>query len=192
MFDFVPRVSRLVPRISKKAGLPPGTPVYLGDKKVENIKITVIDYDGETFEERVVETIEESFPYREKPSVSWINIDGLHEVPVIEKTGKCFGIHPLVIEDIMNTEQRTKMDIFDEHIFISMKMHSYDGERAEIHSEQVSLVFGQNFLLTFQEKPGDVFDAVRNRLRTNKGRIRKNGPDYLCYLRRGFRLFGSC
>ena len=181
MFEFVTGVSKLIPRISKKAGLPPGTPVYHGDKKVEQVRITVIDYDGETLEEQEVTEIEECFPYKEKPTVTWINIDGLHEVSITDKIGKCFGLHPLVIEDIMNTEQRTKMDVFDEHIFISMKMHSYNGETAEIHSEQISLVFGRNFLLTFQEKPGDIFDPVRNRLRGSKGRIRKNGADYLCH-----------
>ena len=181
MFEFVPGISKLVQKRSEKAGLPPGTPVYVGEKKVEKVRITVIDYDGETLEEREVDTIEECFQYKEKPTVTWINIDGLHEVSITEKIGKCFGLHPLIIEDIMNTEQRTKMDGFDEHIFISMKMHSYNGDAGEIHSEQISLVFGQNFLLTFQEKPGDIFDPVRNRLRSSKGRIRKNGADYLCY-----------
>lgn len=181
MFDFMPRISKLVPRISKKAGLPPGTPVYIGDQKVDKVRITVINFDSEALEERKVATVEECCLYKDNPMVSWINIDGLHEISIIEEIGKCFGIHPLVIEDIMNTEQRTKMDVFDEHIFISLKMHSYQDKMAEIRSEQISLVFGQNFLLTFQEKPGDVFDPVRNRLRGNKGRIRKNGADYLCH-----------
>lgn len=98
----------------------------------------------------------------------------------MEKIGQCFGIHPLIAEDIMNTQQRTKMDAFEEHIFIVMKMHSFNGEE-EIRSEQISLVFGNNFLLTFQEKPGDVFDPVRSRIRNSKGRIRTCGADYLTY-----------
>ena len=181
MFEFVPGISKLFPKVSKKAGLPPGTPVFVGEKKVEKVRITVIDYDEGTLEEREVDSIEKCFPYKEKPTVTWINIDGLHEVSITEKIGKCFGLHPLVLEDITSTEQRPKMDVFDEHIFISMKMHSYNGDPGEIHSEQISLVFGQNFLLTFQEKLGDVFDPVRNRLRGSKGRIRKNGSDYLSH-----------
>ncbi len=181
MFKLVPKISKLVPKISKKTGLPPGTPVFVGEKKVEKVRITVIDYDGETFEERVVDSIEDCFQYKERPSVTWINIDGLHEISITEKIGKCFGLHPLILEDITNTQQRTKMDVLDEYIFIVMKMHSYHGEAEGIRSEQISIVLGENFLLTFQERYGDVFDSVRNRLRNGKGRIRKCGADYLAY-----------
>ncbi len=180
MFNPVSGISKLVPKISKKAGLSPGAPVYVGEKKVESIRITVIDYDGGNFEEREVDTIEECFHYKEEPTVTWINIDGLHDVSIMEKIGTCFALHPLVVEDIMNTHQRTKMDVFEDYLFIVMKMHSYNGEEG-IRSEQISIVFGSNFLLTFQEKPGDVFDPVRSRIRNSKGRIRKCGPDYLAY-----------
>lgn len=181
MFQLIPRISKLVPRVSKKAGLPPGTPVYTGKERIEKVRITAITYDEGHIEEHEMDTIEECFQYKEKPGVAWINIDGLHDVSVIERIGKCFGLHPLIMEDIMNTHQRTKMDMFDEYIFIVMKMHSYSSTEEGIRSEQISIVLGEHFLLTFQEKSGDVFDPVRSRLRNGKGRIRTCGSDYLAY-----------
>ncbi len=172
---------KLVPRISKKAGLVPGTPVYIGEKKVEKVKITIIDYDENNFDMREIETVEECFPYKERPTVTWINVDGLHEVSKIEKIGSCYGLHPLVIEDIVNTEQRPKIEFFDNYIFLVIKMHSYDGESKEIESEQMSLILGTNFVITFQEKHGDIFNPVRYRIQNSKGRIRKVVADYLAY-----------
>jgi magnesium transporter len=166
---------------SDKAGLPPGTPVHIGEKKTEQVKITLIDYDKDSFEEKEVHAVEECFPYKEKPTVTWINITGLHEVSTVEKLGGCFDLHPLVLEDILNTDQRPKMDTFEQHIFIIIKMHAYDIENREVNSEQVSIIFGKNFVLTFQEIEADVFDQIRNRLKNNKGRIRKDGADYLAY-----------
>lgn len=167
--------------MSQKAGLPPGTPVYVGEKKTEEVKITIIDYDREHFELRVVPTVEECYTYKEKPTVTWINVDGLHEVANIEKLGKCFDLHPLIIEDILNTHQRPKIDIFDKYIFIVIKMHTWDEKSREIYSEQVSLIFGENFVITFQERGGDVFESLRDRIKNDKGKIRKLGADYLAY-----------
>lgn len=168
-------------RISRKAGLPPGSAVHVGDKKVDAVKISIIDYDKDHFEEKEASRVEECFPYREKPSITWIDIRGLHDVPIVEKLGSYFSIHPLIIEDLLNTEQRPKMDIFDEFIFVVIKMHSYERETREINSEQVSIIFGRNFVLTFQEKEGDVFDSIRHRIQGGKGRIRTVGADYLAY-----------
>ncbi|OGW38280.1 MAG: magnesium and cobalt transport protein CorA [Nitrospirae bacterium RBG_13_39_12] len=166
---------------SKKSGLPPGTPVHVGDRKTEIIKISLIDYDKESFEMRVTQTVEECFAYKGKPTVTWINVDGLHEVSSVEQLGNCFGLHPLTIEDILNTEQRPKLDVFDTYIFIVVKMHTWNEKTKEITGEQMSLILGDNFVITFQEKEGDIFDEVRNRIKNNKGRIRKSGADYLAY-----------
>jgi len=166
---------------SKKAGLPPGTLVHIGKKKTEKVKITVIDYDEKNFWEKDVKTVEECFPFKDKPTVTWINIDGIHDVEIIEKIGKHFGVHPLLLEDIMNSEQRPKMEDFEEYIFIVLKMLRYDEKQDEIKSEQVSLILGSNFIVSFQEMEGDVFNLVRERIRNEKGRIRKMKADYLAY-----------
>jgi magnesium transporter len=172
---------RLIKMRSQKTGLPPGTPVHVGEKKTEVIKITVIDYDKDSFEMRVTQTVEECFVYKGKSTVTWINVDGLHEVSSIEKLGRCFDLHPLIVEDILNTEQRPKIDVFDTYIFIVIKMHTWNEETREINGEQMSLILGDNFVITFQEKEGDIFDEVRNRIKNDKGRIRKAGADYLAY-----------
>jgi len=169
---------RLVKR-SKKAGLPPGTLIHIGERKAEKTRITIIDYDETQFEEKQAKRIEECFPFKDKPTVTWINIDGIHEVEIIEKLGSHFGLHPLLLEDILNTEQRPKMEDFGDYIFVVLKM-LYHNE-AEIEAEQVSLIFGSNFVISLQEREGDVFDPIRERIRKGKGRIRKAGADYLAY-----------
>ena len=172
---------RLIKRSSKSRGLPPGSLVHVGEKKTEKVKISVIDYSIGKFEEKEVKNVEDCFSFKRKPSVTWINIDGLHEVGVIEKLGNCFEIHPLVLEDILNTDQRPKIEDFEKYIFFILKMLYIDEKTQEIHSEQVSLILGKNFVISFQESVGDVFDAVRERIRKGKGRIRKMGTDYLVY-----------
>lgn len=174
-------MSRFIKRSSKMQGLPPGSLVHIGEQKTEKVKITIIDYHASTFEEKVVENVEECFAFKRKPTITWINVDGLHKIEVIEKLGTCFDVHPLVLEDILNTDQRPKAEDFDSYIFLVLKMLYFSEKHREIHSEQVSLILGKNFVISFQESIGDVFDAVRERLRTGKGRIRKMGPDYLTY-----------
>jgi magnesium transporter len=168
-------------KAGKKVGLPPGTLVHIGEKKTDKVKITVIDYDKGQLEEKEVDTVEECFPFKDKPTVTWINIGGIHQVEVIDKIGRHFNIHPLVMEDIVHTEQRPKMENFDDYIFIILKMLSYNKESKEIASEQISIVLGSNFVITFQEKKGDLFDPVRERLRQSRGRIRNMKADYLAY-----------
>jgi len=172
---------RLFRRASNKVGLPPGTLVHIGEKRTEKVKITIIDYDETHFQEKEVETIEECFPFKDKPTVTWINIDGLHEVEIIEKIGKHFEIHPLVLEDILNTGQQPKMEDLEQYVIVILKMLLYDEETKEIKPEQVSLILGPNFVITFQEREGDVFDPIRDRLRKAKGRITKMKADYLAY-----------
>jgi magnesium transporter len=172
---------RLIKKVSKKAGLPPGTLVHVGEKKMEAVRIRVIDYDADHIEERDLETIDDCLPYQEKPSISWINIDGLHHVDTIEKIGRFFGLHSLILEDIVNTGQRPKMDDLEDSIFIIVKMISYDETKHEVKAEQFSMVLGSNYVISFQEKEGDVLDPVRNRLRKKASRIRKRGADYLAY-----------
>jgi magnesium transporter len=172
---------RFIKKTSKKAGLSPGTLVHIGEKKAEKTKFFLIHYDQEQLQEKQLATIDESFPYKDTPPVTWINIDGLHEINIIEKIGHHFNIHPLTLEDIVNTGQRPKAEDYDDYIFIVFKMLFYDDVNTHITSEQVSLIFGAHYLISFQEKEGDVFNFVRERIRKAKGRIRKSGPDYLTY-----------
>ncbi len=172
---------RLIKKISKSKGLAPGSLVHIGEKKIENMRVSIIDYSDDKFEEKEVKKIEECFPFKIKPTTTWINIDGLHEIELIEKIGNYFEIHPLVLEDILNTDQRPKMEEFDNYIFFVLKMISYNEKKREVHSEQVSLILGENFVISFQESIGDVFDSVRERIRSGKTRIRKRGADYLAY-----------
>jgi magnesium transporter len=174
-------MSLFLKKSSKKAGLPPGTVVFVGEKKVEEIRITIIDYDEDQYEEREIKNIEDCFPYKDTPSISWINIDGVHQVEVIEKLGQHFVLHPLLQEDVVNTHQRPKFDEFEDHLFIVLRMFFFNEEENELEGEQISLIVGANFVISFQERQGDVFEQVRERLRNGRGRIRKKGSDYLAY-----------
>ena len=174
-------VPRLTKKRSAKKGLPPGTLVHVGDKKVETIRITVMDYDSQAFQEKTVSAVEECFKFKTTPTTTWINVDGIHDVEIIEKLGKEFGIHPLVLEDVLNTNQRPKSEDYVQYIFVVLRMLSYDESTQKTKSEQVSLILGTDFLISFQEVIGDVFDEIRLRIRQDKGRVRKMPVDYLAY-----------
>jgi magnesium transporter len=174
-------VPRFVKRMSKTAGLAPGEMVLIGEQKMERPRISILDYDEGQVAEKEAATIEECFPFKDKPTVTWINIDGVHDLSVIEKIGTRFGVHPLVLEDIVNTGQRPKMEDFGEYIFVVFKMLLHGTANDQVRTEQVSLILGPNFVISFQEVEGDVFDPVRARIRGAKGRVRKMGADYLCY-----------
>ncbi len=165
---------------SGKSGLPPGSLVHIGGKKAGGTKITILDYDEKSVQEMEAKTIDACFVFREKPTVTWINVDGLH-VDVIQKLGDCYGFHPLVLEDILNTNQRPKLEDYGDYLYIVLKM-LHNGQKQETVAEQISLILGRNFVISFQEGiEGDVFDAVRGRIRAGKGRIRNTGADYLAY-----------
>lgn len=167
---------------SKKAGLPPGTPVHIGERIRGDTRITLFAYNEQALEERELERPEECALFKDKLPVFWINIVGLHQVEALEKLNDCFGIHPLVLEDILNTDQRPKMEDFGNYLYIVLKnlfITQKPGE--EIGSEQVSLILGPNFVLSFLEKEGPLFDGIRDRIRNGKGRLRKLGGDYLVH-----------
>lgn len=172
---------KLYKRSSKKAGLSPGTLVHIGERKTEEVNISMIDYDESQIQEKDASTVGECLPFKEKPTVTWINVSGIHDVTVIEEFGKAFNIHPLLLEDIVHSDQRPKLEDYDDYLFLVLRMLRYDEAKEELQSEQVSLILGPNFVITFQEREGDVFDAVRARIRNGKGKIRKMGCDYLTY-----------
>ncbi len=171
---------------AKISDLSPSAVPLTGEAVTERPKITVIDYDESHYHEAEVKAVEESFVFKGKPTVTWINIDGLRQVDILEKLGSCYGIHPLVLEDIL-TDQRPKIEDYDDYIFIVLKMLYYNeiGDEelgdSKIDFDQISIILGQNFIISFKEKEVDVFNPMRDRLRTAKGKIRKYGADYLAY-----------
>ena len=172
---------KLFRKTARKVGLPPGTLVQVEEKKAEKVKISLIDYGEAQFEEKETETIEECFPFKDKPTVTWINIDGIHQTEILEKIGARFGIHPLVLEDIMNPGQRPKIEDFGDYIYVTAKMIYFDDKKNDIEAEQLSIILGPNLVISFQEKEGDIFNPIRDRIRKGRGRIRKMKPDYLAY-----------
>lgn len=172
---------RPIKGISKAKGLPPGTLVHIGEKKVEKTKITGINYKADYFDEVEFKDVEECIAFKNKRGVIWINVDGIHQTNIIQKIGECFGVHPLVLEDIVNTDQRPKMEDYDDYIFIVLKMLYLNDKGDLIVAEQISLVLGKNYVISFQEREGDVFAPVRDRIRYAKGRSRQMGADFLAY-----------
>lgn len=174
-------MARFFKKMAQKAGLPPGTLVHIGPSRDEKVKITIIDYDEAHCREEVMASAAECLPFKDEPTVTWVNVDGIHQLDLLEDIGKCFNLHPLVLEGIANTDQRPKTEDFGEYLFIILKMLTYDADTGDVNTEHVGLVLGPNYVLSFQENEGDVFDAVRDRIRIPESRIRKMGADYLAY-----------
>jgi magnesium transporter len=174
-------MAELYKNFPRRNGLSPGTVVYIGKEKTAEVRITVIDYNKDEFQKKEGVKAEDCYPFKDKDSITWINIDGVHNTGVIEKIGEFFDFHPLLLEDIGDTTQRPKTEDFDNYIFVVLKMLYFDEKSKKIEIEQVSLILGKNFVISFQEKKGDVFDSVRERIEKGKGRIRKMGSDYLLY-----------
>lgn len=172
---------RTIRGAKKKLGLSPGTLVYLGSKEAKDTKLTIFDYDVNTCEEIQTTQVSETANLKTSPTVSWINIDGLREVDVIKNICENFAVHTLAQEDIVNTGHRPKMDDFDDQLFIVLKMVHFPEDSHNIRYEHISLVVGENYLLSFQEAEGDVFKPIRERIRGAKGRLRKLKSDYLAY-----------
>lgn len=173
-------VARFLKKRSRKSGLPPGSLVFIGKQKVETPRLRVIDYDDTSLRDEYVES-PETLSQAARQTTRWLNIDGLHVPELMQSIGSTFGISPLILEDIVNTGQRPKLEEFPEAVFVTLKLLSLNEEGTGVHSEQLSAVLQPNRLLTFQEKPGDVFNPVRERLQKQTGRLRRLGPDYLLY-----------
>ncbi|AUC81078.1 magnesium/cobalt transporter CorA [Lacinutrix sp. Bg11-31] len=164
----------------KQVGQVPGTLIYTGTKEASHLFIESFDYNVDTFVEKELKTVEEAFQFKASNTVTWINLNGLNQIAEIEKLGTHYNLHPLVLEDIVSTNQRPKIDEYEDYIFIVLKMMYYDVDE-NIVSEQVSFILGENYVLSLQEAEGDVFDSLRERIRQAKGRIRGLGSDYLLY-----------
>ena len=158
----------------------PGTVTYVGRKEQVETLLEVIDYNADNYERFTSKNPEDAFQFEEEDRTTWINIDGLSNTKEIEKIGKYYDLHPLIIEDIVNTNQRPKIDEYKDYFFIVAKM-LYFREDGRLENEHISMVLGRNYVLTFQEAGGDVFNGVRERLSQAKGRIRSRGADYLVF-----------
>ncbi len=162
-------------------GEAPGTPVFTGEATAAEVSFAVMDYSEADHEELGVDDAEALFAYRDRETVSWISVNGVHDVTAIAQIGRHFRLHPLIQEDIANTTQRPKVEEYDPHVYLVLRMIRFDTAAEQITSQQVSLILGPGYVLTFQEHDGDVFESVRERIRTAKGRIRQAGADYLFY-----------
>jgi magnesium transporter len=172
---------RLIRRSSKPSGLMPGSVVFVGVRRQDEVRIDLIDYDATELTERRLDKVADCFGLAESRTISWINISGVHDVSVIKELGQHYSLHPLILEDIANTRQRPKFDQAEDYLFLVVKMLYLGEEDGEIDAEQVSVVMGENFVISFQEREGDVLNPVRARIKNTVPRQRFLGSDYLAY-----------
>ena len=166
-------------RNSAKAGLPPGSLIHIGDASAEPISIELLDYSEDKATMAEITDVAQLKRCMNTDSVSWVNVNGIHHPELVEKIGQIYHIHNLVLEDILNTEHYPKVEPFDDYVFFTMKMISLND--GETQKEQLSIVFSKAFVLCFQEKKGDIFGPLRERIQKGSGIIRKKGTDYLVY-----------
>jgi magnesium transporter len=167
---------------SEKAGLPPGSLVHVGKVHQHAHKISVVNYNKSTLKKHTVNSIDELLDYKLTDTITWVIIDGLKDVSIIEAIGLHFDIHPLVLEDILNTHQRPKFEEFNDYLYIVIKAISMGNRSLKVKYEQISLLVLQNFVFTFIEKPDTLFHPILNRLDNDKSQVRNLGTDYLAYL----------
>jgi len=171
-----------VERVAQKSGLPPGTLVHVGEKPGHRVTISVSTYNGSSFNERVVDSLEQIPPATGTEKVSWINITGLHDVEKVREIGEFFSIHPLVLEDILNPNQRPKLEDFDNYLYIVLKRLAFDKDAIHAEPEQISIVVFEQFVITFRQSPDDLFEHIKRSLESGRSRVRGQGTDYLAYL----------
>ena len=167
---------------SAKSGVGPESLIHVGDRKYTPVSVRLIDYDQAEVQEKQLVGISDCSSYSKTDTVSWFDIDGIHEPALMEAIGKEFGIHMLVLEDIMNSTSRPKIEIFDDYVFVTLKMLEFDSRTSALNIEQLSLIVSEKYLLMFQERPGDSFNSIRERIRTSKGKVRSKNGYYLAYM----------
>ncbi len=175
-------IRKITKTSSKKAGLPPGTIVYIGENRESKSEIDIFNYSEKIFNERKIDTFDACLKYLNNETITWVNIEGIHNIDIIKSLGKEFNINNLVLEDMANTNQRAKISEFSGYIYIILKMLSYNEVNKQVESEHVSIIFAENYVITLQEgTEGDVFRPVRERLRVESSYIRKLGSDFMVY-----------
>lgn len=174
-------VRRVLSTRRHKAGVAPGTPIHIGERGDDGVRISVFEYDADTCVERELKSTDQCATLPLQSAVTWIDVSGVHNVVAVTQICRTFGIHPLVQEDIVNTDQRPKAEEYDGYLFAVVKMLSQPERNGQIEVEQVSVVVRDRLVISFQERSGDVFEALRARLCSAKGSVRRRGPDYLAY-----------
>lgn len=174
-------MTRMLKRRSRKAGMAPGTLVHIGQQKVENVSIQVTDYDAENLVFTDNATVAQAVEAQRSLAMTWVNVQGIHDIALLEQLGEGFGIHRLVLEDILNTDQRPKVDDYGDYLYIVARLYASPPAGGALTSDQVSIILGPDFVLTFQERPLGAFNALRERLRGNRNQVLRLGADYLAY-----------
>lgn len=170
------------PSRAPKIGQSPGMLFHVGRQKTEAVKITVIDFDKEGhYLEKSAATLEDLEMGKNAGTITWVNVSGLHDTALIGQIGRFFNIHPLLLEDILNTDQRPRMEPYDDFIYLVLKMLHWHEAITAVEIEQVSLLVGRTYVLTFEEGEDNIFDALRQRLKNDQSRLRSCGSDYLAY-----------
>ena len=176
------KIFTLIKKRSKKVGLPPGTLVYIGDKPQTKVKISIIDYNEDNFEFQEDTKLENCFAFKKEGNyIRWIKIDGVNNIQIVEEIGKFFNFHPLLLEDIVTPTQRPKLEEYESGNYLYIVVRMLHSDKNLVESEQMSLIIGSNYVITFQEVEGDVFDNIRDHLRSGKGKLRRGGSDNLAY-----------
>ncbi len=167
--------------VSDKSGMLPGSLVHVGDVHEGVTRLSVVDYRSEYTNEHSIQSINELSQYKDSSSITWVIIEGLADVRVAADIGKMFDIHPLVLEDILNTHQRPKFEEYDDYLFIVLKCLRPEKGEFSVHYEQISILMLGNVVLLFKEKADDLFHPLLKQVRSSKGRLRSLGSDYLTY-----------
>lgn len=168
-------------RSGKKPGSAPGTVQHIGEQRLDEVQLTIHDYDESHIDEIAIKDVEESRTYLDDSSKTWLKVCGLHDIKKLKTIWSYFDLHPLMQEDIVNTTQRPKAELYENSMFFVLRMLSYSGDSGQLESEQVSIVLGKNYVLSFQESSQPLFGPVLDRLKFGNVRIRKRGVDYLAY-----------
>jgi len=167
--------------VVRRVGLSPGTLLHIGERRLETARLELFSYSPETLEQHQDLPVEACLQAIRTPGQHWVNLVGIHDVALIERLGRGAGLDALALEDVLNTDHRPKVEVFDETLLVILKMLTVDRDSGRLVSEQISLALGRNLVISFQERPGDLFDRIRERLQTTRGRMRHRGPDYLAY-----------
>ena len=177
------KISLLHPfkRYSEKVGQPPGTLIYLGEEQTEPVRITITNYDETHLHEEEVKTVKECLPFIDTESVTWIQIEGIHDITTVEELGEHFGVDHLLLEDLISPTQLPKIEVYEDYTFIILKNLNYNTESAKVSREQISLIIGLNFVVSVQEHRSGIFTSIQNRLRNAQGKVRKMQSGYLAY-----------
>lgn len=166
---------------SRKAGLPPGTLVHIGERKTAHASFSIIDFDEQGLRETPLPDASALTKTPRHHATRWVNVYGASSPDDLASVGACFGLHPLVQEDILNTAQRQKLDSYEDYLYLVLHRYELKANVLELSQDQISMIIGRDYVLTFQERPSQTFEPIRQRLRSGQGILRKGGVDMLAY-----------